>query len=177
MEDLNRLFRLVNDLRKLHHDFYNHLSLVGDRMKQQKYSPSELVDLGFLCREAETLLDDWRKDAKARKEIAGSLIAMKVTQDSVSNPNTPDTVKGTLARATAQCRMAPVLPSRTSPEYIMLLKSLGFTDQVIGKKYVDIHWKHLEEHVTELAEAGLPMPSGLGKTFPTFTATFTRLSK
>jgi hypothetical protein len=134
---------------------------------------SEMVDLGFLCRELATAADEIEKDATARQRLLGKVVCFRVLQDSdLANPVLD--VKGTLASGTVNYKMMVIPPSKGTPEYLDLLKYLGVSDDALATGAVKLDWKGLQEHLNGLLESGNPVPPTLSRQVPDHTLTYRR---
>lgn len=176
-DDIEILAAQLGKLVDLHHDILTHLLHVTALIKKSDYSKEDLCDIGFLCREFESLLDDFRKDMKARKEMTGKIIAMQLMKESLSDLDATDSVKGKLARGTATLRMQAALPKQGTDEYTDLLDFFYVPRLAIGDGILKLNWKSVEEMATKLAEEGKPLPPGITKTYPVYSTIFTKLKK
>ena len=176
--DAEELFLLSQQVRDLHEKVWDSLSWSSRQMKSGVYSNVELTDLGFMCRELENLLDDWRKDCKARKELAGKLIARAVLQasENVNDLQATTTVHGVLASATPDVSFIAEIPKPGTPEFIEFCNYFGIDEKASSDPMFPfaIHWKRAQEVLEQRQTAGLPTPPGLGKQFPNFWAKFVR---
>ena len=80
MTKLDDLRLLHDQMKSLHMMYYDLLSGMSGAIKKE-YSPETLADIGFFCREGEILLDDWRKNAKAFKELISRKLSRTILQD------------------------------------------------------------------------------------------------
>lgn len=163
-DDVKRLANDLDELKRLHSLVYDHASPVIDKVKTREYSVKELADLGFLFREMEDLLDDWRKDSKARKELIGKLLCLQLVQMN------EDIVRGDLCRAQCDMKMRPEWPKEGTPEYYDLLNHFGIDPD----SPIRISWKGLETLCTRLFKEGKPMPPGMKNPKAEFVCKFTR---
>lgn len=173
--DVNTLKDLTDKIKTLHHEVYEHLSLIDERMKKGQTSIQDMVDLGFLCREQEDLLDEMRKNAKARKEFTERLLVTNWTGAAMTANPLPDSIKATLASASNfRIKTIAELPEHGGDDYIVFMRSLEIPEEVIKKGLVKPDWEKTIEHLTTLKEDGKKLPPGLGKTWDKYTCTFTR---
>jgi len=155
---------------------YECVSHCGEVLKNSETPNEERVDLGFLFRELENLSDDLRKDCKMRKELAGKILCMEVMTRSSSGGVADDTLHGKLARAECSLMMQPILPKKGSEEYRKLLSYLGVSEDVIENGLLTVHWNHMKEYLTELAERGESIPKEVLDQKPDYRAKFVRKS-
>lgn len=173
--DVIALQKLTEELKELHHRVYEHLSLIDERMKKNQTSNQDMVDLGFLCREQEELLDEMRKNAKARKEFTQRMLVTLWTGAALTPTPLPDTIKATLASANNfRIKKMAQLPEYGGEDYVLYLRSLGIPEEVISKGLVKPDWDKTAEHVTTLLEDGKKLPPGIGQTWNIYTCTFIR---
>lgn len=179
MSDSEKLNVLWAELQEVHKRVYDDLAWISRQMKVAgSYSLQELTDIGFLCREMERLLDDWRKDCKARKELAGKLLAKGVLDSAeATDLEASLTVRGELATATPDVSMVAELPKAGTPEFVAYCEFYGIPkDKADNELFpLAIHWKRAQLDLQQRMERGLPQPPGLGKKFPHYFAIFTKL--
>lgn len=166
---------LLEEARDLHSRVYEVMAEEGQRMKKGGMTDEELVDFGFLCREFERLLDDWRKDAKARQEFAGKLICQRLIKDSVNDEEPETTMQGTLARAEIDMKVIARVPEPGSDAFKKLLQSAGVPESAVTSDdgVLKLSFGKLSKMVTSRATSGQPLPPGL-ETYHKFGAIFTR---
>jgi hypothetical protein len=166
-DDVKRLLALYDQLRSLHRLFYDHVSLVGDRMKARKYDLQDLTDLGFLNSKVAVMMEEWRKDAKARREFADRLICLAVMEAGLSDPSkAEERSQGSLASGSPDVKMEVAPPEPGQPGYVELARHLGMPEDAIQKGLVKFSWTKLSELITKAAEDGAPPPPGIGKPWP-----------
>lgn len=134
----------------------------------------DLTDVGYLLRECERLLDDARKEAKAKKETISRLLAVKVINRCTEDPTTELRSRGELATATPDVAIRPKLPKAGTPEYVRLLEFLGVPPDAIAGGTLSIHFNRMSEMLTALAAEGKNPPPGLLGTYTDNTCTFRR---
>lgn len=163
-DDVRELVEDLDSLKRLHSVMYDHASPTVDKVKIRKFSSEELADLGFLFREMEKLLDDWRKDCKARKELISKLLCLQLVKADT------DIVQGDLCRAQVDMKMRSDFPSPESEEYFALLRHFGINPD----DPIRISWKGLGDHCTRLFEQGKSLPPGMKNPKADFLCKFTR---
>lgn len=162
-------------VKGFHDNLYEDLVSLSAMIKSGTLTREEFVDLGFLCRECSKLLDESRKDCNARQEYLGKLIAMQVTQESLTNPNMDTTVRGTLARGTTDVKTKAKLPTKGTPEYQALLDHFYVPRQIIESEVLKPDWTTIGNMVTQCMEDGKSLPPGVTDTYTVFTTTFTKI--
>lgn len=173
--DVAKLYNLLQQLRAVHNDFYAHLAHLIETAKAKQYAQPEMVDLGFLLRESETLLDDWRKDCGARKEFIAGVLAEKAIKESISSGDPSGmTVHGKMAHAVCDIDLIPAMPARESPEYAALAKHFGVDVAIAASPLFKLDFKEVKKHIVEHAAGIVTKIPGLGKKYPKYTAVFTR---
>lgn len=176
--DAELLWELWQSVVLIHQEVWDALAWNSRQMKSDVYSKHELVDLGFLCRELENLLDDWRKDCKARKELAGKLIARAVLQaaDGVNDLQASTVVHGILASASPDVSMIAEIPKPGTPEFVEFCNHFGISKECSEDPLFPfaIHWKRAMECLELRQTEGKPIPPGFGKQFPHFWSKFVR---
>ncbi len=160
----------------LHADFTNFLAETHPDIAKASLAMGHYADQGLLCREMEEFADELRKEAKARKELVGKLIAAKAAQETLGgNPVT--CVKGTLGMALPETKLQGRPPERDTAEYFQFLRHLGVPEKLLQDGMpLKVDWKGLTEYLSERAEKGEPVPPGITKTYPLFMSTFRRTS-
>jgi len=166
------LEKLIREFGDLHHELMLELGNITAKLKKREYSKEELCDIGFLCRELERSFDDWRKDCKARRELAEKVLAYSVMMESLDG-EADDVVRGKLARAVCDVKKEAIIPKRGTDEFYSLMEHFGVTGE--ATEVLKFDWKRMAEFVTKLAEEGKEVPKGIDRTIPKYKATFTRL--
>lgn len=138
---------------------------------------SDMCDFGFFCREAENTLDELRKEVKARKELCGQIIAMRKTQDSLSDPTVKLKVAGQYATGSPDVKMQAQLPTKFTDDYFKITDYLKVPREVAATGVLRLDWKATGEFITQLAADGHKPPEGFGKQYPTYVTTFRRRRK
>lgn len=173
--DVKDLASKLDALKTAHHESYEQLTLIDERIKKNQLSLQDLVDIGFLCREMEDLLDEMRKNAKKRKAFVQRYLVMRHTASAMTGTPLPDTLQGEHASASNfRVKKMAELPEFGQDGYTKYMESLGIPKEVIAKGLVKPDWEQTAEHVTVLLEDGKKLPPGLGQTWNDYTCTFTR---
>lgn len=137
-------------------------------------SNEDMCDFGFFCREAENTLDELRKEVKARKELCGQVIALRKTQDSLSDPNIKLKVTGQYATGSPDVKMQAQLPKKFTDDYYKITDFFKVPREVASTGVLRIDWKASGDFLTQLAADGHKPPDGFGKQYPTYVTTFRR---
>lgn len=174
MEILEETKVLFDMLKTIQHFYYNNLVRIIDIAKNQKFTKEQMVDIGFLCRESEILLDDLRKDCKSRKEFLGSKLSMRVTQESLTDLNVDTNVKGTLARGETDVKKRAKLPIKNTPEYKELMDYFFIPKRIMESGVLSFSWNKIGDLVSECAEEGKPLPPGITETYTEFTTKYVK---
>ena len=138
-----------------------------------EYDLPTLVDLGFLCREINTISDELRKEAQAKQMLIGKLIAGEITKASLAGEISSPTVRGELATGTSDVREIASCPKPGSPEFIEMAQHLGLPDDIVYGKLMTFHFLGLSDWLTERAGEGKSVPKGL-KRYTEFKTIFRR---
>jgi|TARA_R100000501_G_C2614974_1_gene108738 hypothetical protein len=154
---------LRNVLIDMHVDFDK---FVVERLCEEE----ELVDLGIIGRDLESLLDELRKEVKARKELVSKVLAVAITKDALNNPHSDVRATGTLGTATPDVKVQPILPKRSDAKYADLLKHFGVNEEAINRGLLSVHWVKFGDYLTELTREGKNAPLEIeSKAVPTVT--------
>ncbi len=141
-------------------------------------SYGDLCDFGFFCREAENTLDELRKEVKARKELCGQVIAMRKTEESLSDPNIKLKVAGQYATGSPDVKMQAQQPTfklgEPNVDYYKLTDYFKVPREVAATGIFRLSWKATGDFITQLAADGHKPPDGFGKQYPAYVTTFRR---
>jgi len=165
--DVKKLQVMADALHEAHAAFYEMIVPITKKIEEGvEYNDVAMADLGFLCRELEDLLDEWRKDSKVRKELVGRLLcSMLVHSDR-------ELVRADLCRAQAKIGMRPQFPKKGTDDYYALLAYYGITDP--DNQPVSLSWVGVAKVCTKLIEQGKPLPPGMKEPMSDPTCIFTR---
>lgn len=148
-----------------------------EKIKRQEYRDETLCDLGFLFREIANISEELRKEASAKQELAGMVLAQRVTTAHVNDPTIDPTVRGELATGMPRLKQEGSVPKYGTPEYVSFCRFLGLPEEAIRRGIFTLSYQRTAELLTELAEQGKNPPSGIAKTYNKFSTTFTRVRK
>lgn len=147
----------VEKLKELHDrcldvyaEYYGAMSSLSPQLKAQEFDNGQLCDIGYLCRDMEKKFDELRKEAKARQELSGSMLAFNITKASVEDPNIDPTARGQYSTGTPDCRIQAKLPKKDTPEYFAIFEWLVHHKVcgIIAEKMLDL----AAEQSTSIAE-------------------------
>lgn len=166
--DVVKLQNLTEEIISLHTTFYDVIVPITARIKKGDYDIQTLADMGFLFREGEKTLDDWRKDCKSRKELIGYLLCKLLIELGT------DIAKGELCRAQIDLKMRPEMPKVGSQEWYELNNHYGIDPD---NTPVRLSWKGIEVECSRLTEEGKQLPPGMTNPKAQFSCKYTRNNK
>ena len=164
---------LMQDLMDYHRIVAEVMGILTDQIRRGQITGADLVDAGYLCREISDLFDELRKETKARCELSGKVLAAQFMQDSLVNPTADDVVRGNISRAKVDMVMEATVPKEGSKEYEDFCNFIGLG--TAARAYAKPSWSKVSDLVTTLASEGRPLPPGIGKSWPRYTAVFTKV--
>lgn len=175
-EDVDQLDAIRKDFIRMKLRSLDLLIGLTDKIKAEAYPREDLCDLGWLCRELESLLDELRKEFAARKDLAGRLIAFRMTQEVIEDPSKIAehgmTVRGRFSSGSPDVSQSAAVPRRGSKEYADLCKHFGIQGEVSESGIVDFSFTRLAEYVSSRVASGEKLPSGILRTYPVYKTTF-----
>lgn len=171
---LSRLEALYEDLIRIQSEVQGILSETSELLVGPALKLTDAADVGFITRELAKAFDDLRKEAEARSLLAGKRIAVALTERSLSDPNTPMTIQGRLASASPDVKIEASLPRPGSAEFDSFLTYLGVPPELVKSGLIKPDWKRVQELLNRMTEDGVPLPPGVGKTYPRFLSVFRR---
>lgn len=151
---------------------YEFLSKNNELIKSKDLQNAELCDFGFFSRELEKVFDELRKEAKARKELCGQIIAYRLVQASISDPTIKMQVQGQFATGTPDVKMEAALPKKFTDEYYQLTDYFNVPREVAASGILKLDWKQVTEFLTKRMNDGIKIPEGFGKKYPRYTTTY-----
>lgn len=173
--DLDLLLDLMAELRSIQQELYDRLDKVAEQHKKRETTIPDLTDAGFICREAEELFDEMRKQAKAHKELAAKVLYLTMAERAISHPETAEEKsKGALASATPRVSIIADQPHRGTDEYVAFMRDVYVPDRIIADGLLKPDFKALGELVTRLIEDGKPLPPGINRTWKAYDAVYVR---
>ena len=145
-------------MRTVYLDCYQHLSRIRDQIKANMYNTNEIVNFIYVMRDIAKFAEDLKKEANGVEQIAVNVAcAIWITKES-SEP-----IRGALATGTPNIKIAAAIPNqRREPEaFEALMVSLGVDPKAVVNGTVKPYWPGIMEHISSLAEQGLPLPAGI----------------
>ena len=163
-QNLHELERAVDHVLEMVMQTKEALLHVLSAMQERstEFSPPQLADMGFLCRELENAFDEVRKDAKARKELVAKVLGVRVAQSSIEDPENPieTPVRGLLCTASPKVQNRARIPGRRSDDYQPFMDHLGVPRETTELKILEPHYVAVNEWLDRLTQEGLPLPPG-----------------
>lgn len=175
--DVETVHKAHEDVNTLYHDVYDVMARLTAAVQSKKYSDADLCDMGFFCKQMESLLDELRKETKARKELIGRIIAFNRTKAFIADPTIDPTVRGKYATGTPDVRQEAELPKKGTDEYFAFTDHFGVPRGVAEQGILKLDWNSVGDMCTQLAEDGKKMPPGLGRMIPKYVTTFRKKGK
>lgn len=174
--DVIKEFVTVNDaIIQLYNLVYGFLSKNNELLKSKTLSNEVLCDFGFFSREIAAIFDELRKEANARKDLCGQIIAYRLTQAVLSDPTLKMKTKGQFASGTPDCKMQAALPKKFTDDYYKITDFLGVPRDVAASGVLRLDWKQVTEYLTKRMNEGKPIPEGFGKQYPVYTTTYRKI--
>lgn len=133
-------------------------------------SVADLVDAGFLCREAANIGKDIKTNCEARKDLIGKYLAARAAAAAMQDEVLP--LKGELATATPTMQSKPNIPDVGSEEYNQLLRWCGVSDEVIKRDLIRPSFTSLQDTVTRFTIEGKPLPPGISLVYTETTVVY-----
>ncbi len=170
-----RVNEILSQLRAFHRTSHDLVAEATGGIKVGM-SDEDLADIGFLFREMEELHEELRKEAKARKELAGKVLSERIhTRNLMSDNDELAPVRGQLATATCKMRIEGETPRKGTPEYSQLWEKLGLPKELEDSDIVKLSHDGLMDAVSNSLAAGKPLP-GIVRKWPRYWAQYLRRS-
>jgi hypothetical protein len=169
---IKEFLNIKEQVTLLYNLVYGFLSKNTNDIKSKKLTNKIMCDFGFICRELENTFDELRKEAKARKELCGNIIAYNITQDALMDPTIEMIVRGDLATASPDVKMQAALPKKFSYEYFVLTDYFKVPREVATTGILKLDWKEVTKFLTKCREDGKSIPDGFGKQYPLYSVTY-----
>lgn len=131
------------------------------------FTDEELCDIGFFCREIMGVMDDLRKECRAKMILVDKTLAAKVILDNINEKVIPN-IRGLHNTGTVKVKDACGIPKTGSPEHIKLCEFFGINSADL-KGIVRFSYNSLADLITELKSQGKNPPDGILKTWPEYT--------
>jgi hypothetical protein len=163
--------KILKDVSAEHDWRLTLLRSLAQSVKNEDLDLTELVDMGFLLKECEALLDEMRKDFKAHKEMIG-----KVSCYQLSLEDEPKH-RGTLATGSSKITHYSSIPHpEKEPErFIEVCKFFGIDVGDSPTGMVRFHWPTVKDKITQAMENGEELPEGLSDVKTDLGMTYRRL--
>ena len=171
---------MISRLQELLHKCHDHymeavrVLLAYEDGAAQQLSQEERADAAFLLQEFSKYWDDLRKHANRLRETTDQIICV------VWVKGDGEPIRGSFCTCSPRVGMSATPPSPTKdPEgYATVMRGLGVPEDVIAFGAVQVHYKHFQELLEELASSGKPLPPGISvdMTQPTYKTTLRRKS-
>lgn len=142
-------------------------------VKNEDLNLTELVDMGFLLKECEALLDEIRKNFKAHMKMIDKVACYQLALESETKH------KGTLATGSVKNTHYSNLPHpEKEPERFMeICKFFGIdVPKNASSGTVRLHWPTVRDKITEAMEHGEELPKGLSDVKTDLGMTYRRLT-
>lgn len=167
-----RLDVLRQQLADLHKEVVEASGEASKLIKNNKLDKADLCDAGFLFREMKDLLHDCKKETNNCQDLAGRVLAARVTQESMQDSTVTDFIKGNISTANADVKMEAQIPDPDSHEYLALMEELGVPKELRGTRLIRLDWNKFTEYLTQRHSEGKPKLKGLGKEWPRYLCVF-----
>ena len=168
-------FQTVNEeVAQIYSLVYGFLSKNNPLIKARETKTETLCDFGFFCRELESVFNELRKEALARKELCGSICAARKTQEAIADPSIKLKINAQFCTGSPDVKMQAKLPVKMTEEYFALTDYFQIPREVAAAGAVRLDWKGTGKFLTELAATGKKVPPGFGHKYPTYVTVFRR---
>jgi len=156
----------------MHEAFVSWAYRLKGAMELSQLSDPELADVGYLCREIAQLTgEDFRKEAKARAELIGSVLCAKAARRAAAG-SSDVAIKGRLCTATPDVGVRYLPPTRGTDEHAKLMAWLGVSETFARAGAVEVNYNRMNELLTEMAAEGKAAPRDVLQTVPTNKVTY-----
>ena len=173
--DVIKEFLTVNDeVQQIYNMVYGFLSKNNELLKSKRLTSETLCDFGFFCREMSKIFDELRKEANARQDLCGQIIAYRLVQASINDPSLNMKVRGQFSSGTPNVKMQAALPTKFTDDYYKITDFLNVPREVAASGVLRLDWKQVTEFITGLMNDGKPIPEGFGKQYPVYVTTYRR---
>ena len=168
-------FQTVNaEVAQIYSLVYGFLSKNNPLVKARGTKTETLCDFGFFCRELESTFDELRKEAKARKELCGSICAARKTQEAIADPSIKLKINAQFCTGSPDVKMQAQVPVKYTEDYFKLTDYFKIPRDIAAAGAIRLDWKGTGKFLTELAAAGKKTPEGFGRKYPTYVTVFRR---
>ncbi len=124
----------------------------------------ELADLCYAAREAFTLIDESRKEARKLQDLAARMFTLLWSQDPLQ---TGDSVKTPwcIVKANPKTMATVPSPNKDFEAYAKVMEFVGVPRELIDKKLLRTDWDDFGEFLTQKVAAGIKLPEELKQTY------------
>jgi hypothetical protein len=168
--------RRFKDFETIYLAVYADLTELVDRVRKNRYNEEQLVDIGFICRQIEGWTDELRKEAKAKTELVGKVLALSLARKALQGGE-QTVVHGTLARGSTSIRTIPVLPKAGTPEYTELCAHFGVPEELEKAGVIGFSFSKLADLCAAQAADGKNPPPGIRRTYTQMGMIFTKITE
>ncbi len=154
---------LLTRVERFHRTVLVHTLKLKELVASPELTQGDRADLAYLMREMGSMMDHLRKETNDRRRMLDRVMCMVWTSQCEDKPDTRRSIHGALATATPKIKMSVNVPSPKSDPvgFAALCTHFGLSPDAIEMGLMRVHWPSLVEHVSELAENGLPLPPGV----------------
>ena len=115
-----------------------------------KLTEGNLADIGYFEREMADLLDHHRKESNSRQESIGEDLCKAIMRRFGTGEGELK-ARGQYSNASPDVKRQPIIPKRDDPDYDAIMESIGVPADLARRGAVSIHYKHMGDLLTELA--------------------------
>lgn len=141
-----------------------------DLLRKGSLADADLVDLGFLCREAASEFEEHRKELGARKDACTEALVKRALAK--ADEDVEFTVRGELATASLDVEQQLAIHELTEKQLAELGKEWGVSENAIRSGVFKLSYTGVAKHVSRLIEDGKPVSSHYGKMRPKCVAVY-----
>ena len=126
-----------------------------------EWSLPTLADLGAVHNEIHKLAKEISAEANSRAEFIARVLSYRSIMKATASNNPETTVRGEISTATPRTLPAPILPKPGTEEHRKLAEYFGIDEDLLKKRLVTFHWKHLSDDLAEREARGENVPPGV----------------
>lgn len=154
---------LLSRVQRFHRTVLAHTIVLKELVETPALTQGDRADLAFLMREISNMMDHLRKETADRRRMLDRIMCIVWTKQCEEDDSVTRSIHGELATATPKIKMAANVPSpKNDPKgYQLLCEHFGLDSVAIEEGLMRVHWPSLTEHISQLAEDGLPLPPGV----------------
>lgn len=155
-----RMEQLLAEFQEFHRQLLTQCVDVDQLIRNRELDRPDEVDLGFLLREIENTADEIRKEAAARKQFSGRIIAAELTQESLTSGKI-GSVYGQLCSAYPDVGQTTFTPKPGGEPFKKLCGQLGLEGEAVELGLFKFSYRALADYLTERMKKGEQLPEGL----------------